>query len=136
MSGTGRDGTGRDGTGRDGPPARVRVTAPRSDVRRQQRPLTQEIDDQTELGSVYVRSLLWAQLRLAIGVLTVLGVSVGALPLLFTLAPEAMSRPLLGVPLAWFLLGFLVYPALLALGWAYVRRAERNERSFADMVER
>lgn len=122
-------------TDREPPPARVRVTAPRSDVRRQQRPLTQEIDDQTELGSVYVRSLLWTQLRLAIGVLAALGLSVGSLPLLFALAPGLLSRSLLGVPLAWTLLGFLVYPALLALGWVYVRRAEQNERSFADLVE-
>ena len=30
-------------------------------------------------------------------------------------------------------LGVLVYPLLLGLGW-FVRRAERNERDFADLV--
>ena len=31
-------------------------------------------------------------------------------------------------------LGVAVYPWLLVLGWAYVRRAERNERDFADLM--
>ena len=31
-------------------------------------------------------------------------------------------------------LGVLVYPLLLGLGWVFVRRAERNERDFADLV--
>ena len=33
------------------------------------------------------------------------------------------------------LLGVLVYPWLLALGWIYVRRAEANERDFVSLVE-
>jgi hypothetical protein len=42
----------------------------------------------------------------------------------------------LGMPLAWVILGFAAYPVLIGLGWVYVRTAERNERDFADMVER
>ena len=34
------------------------------------------------------------------------------------------------------LLGFVVYPVLIGLAWAYVRRAERNEDAFGDMVGR
>ena len=124
------------GTSEQPPPPRVRVTAPRADVRRRPQLLVQEIDEQTELGAVYVRSLLWAQLRLAAGILAAMGLTIGCLPLLFTLAPELLSRTFLGMPLTWGLLGFLVYPLLLLLGWVYVRRAERNERSFADLVER
>ncbi len=118
------------------PPPRVRVTAPRSDVRRRPQLLVQEIDEQTELGAVYVRSLLWAQLRLAVGVLAALALLIGGLPLLFTLAPQLLGRTVLGMPLTWGLLGFLVYPLLLLIGWIYVRRAERNERAFSDLVER
>jgi len=40
----------------------------------------------------------------------------------------------LGLPVPWLLLGVVVYPALLGLGWVYVRRAERNERDFAELV--
>ena len=32
------------------------------------------------------------------------------------------------------LLGILVYPVLVLLGWRYVRSAERNERDFADLM--
>ena len=43
---------------------------------------------------------------------------------------------MLGMPLPWVLLAFVVYPFLLLLGWLYVRAAERNERDFAEVVER
>ena len=53
---------------RRAPPARVRVTGPaRSGAALSQRCVS-EIDDQTELGEVYVRSLIRSQLRLALGV--------------------------------------------------------------------
>ena len=41
----------------------------------------------------------------------------------------------LGVPLAWLVLGGLVYPFLFLLGRSYVRRAERNEQDFAELVD-
>ena len=117
-------------------PPRVRVTSPRAGAgsRRTPRAVTTEIDAQTELGEVFLRSLMRAQLRLAAGVLAVIAVGVGGLPLLFRLAPELSAGPILGMPFAWGVLGFLVYPVLVALGWVYVRRAEANERTFVDMV--
>ena len=42
---------------------------------------------------------------------------------------------MIGVPLPWLLLGVLVHPWLVVLGWVYVRRAEAQERDFADLVE-
>lgn len=123
--------------GRPRPP-RVRVTSPRTTgpaTRRTHRPVTTEIDAQTELGTVYLRSLLRAQLRLAAGIIVLVATLVGGLPLFFHLAPRLSRTTVLGMPLAWGLLGFVVYPVMLAMGWAYVRRAERNERTFTDMVE-
>jgi hypothetical protein len=38
--------------------------------------------------------------------------------------------------LPWLLLGLVAYPFLAAVGWAYVRLAERTERDFTDLVER
>ena len=81
-----------------------------------------------------MRSLLREQLRLALGVLAVLGLTIGLLPLAFHLAPGLADVRLLGMPLGWLLLGVVVYPVLVALGWVYVRRAERNERDFAEIV--
>jgi hypothetical protein len=114
------------------PPDRVRVTGPPR--RRTPAARTADIDDETRLGGMYMGSLLREQLRLAVGILTVLGLTVGLLPLVFHLVPALSGLEVLGVPLAWVLLGVLVYPWLLVLGWVYVRRAERNERDFAELV--
>jgi hypothetical protein len=58
----------------------------------------------------------------------------GLLPLAFRLFPDLAGVEVLGVPLAWVLLGVLVYPWLVVLGWVYVHRAERNEGDFAELV--
>jgi len=36
---------------------------------------------------------------------------------------------------SWLLLGVLVYPFLLGLGWWHTRTAERVEQNFADHVQ-
>ena len=115
------------------PPRRVRVTSPPAG-RRRRTSVASEIDAQTELGEIYMRSLMRSQLRLALGTLVVLALTVGMLPLLFVAVPSVRTAALGGVPLPWLLLGFAVYPVLIALAWSYVRRAERNERSFQDLV--
>lgn len=120
-----------------GPPRRVRVTSPRTGAVRQRRlSIPSEIDAQTSLGEVYMSSLLRAQLRLAVLVLLAVGVLLGGLPLLFRVLPALVDVRVLGMPLTWALLAFAVYPFLLLVGWVYVRAAERNERDFADVVER
>ncbi len=119
------------------PPRRVRVTSPRTTARRSRaRSVRSEIDAETQLGEVYMRSLMRSQLRLALGFLALLAATVGMLPVLFTAVPQTRSLTVLGVPLPWLLLGLLVYPYLVLLGWWYVRRAERNEQAFSDLVER
>jgi hypothetical protein len=117
-------------------PRRVRVTGPRSTTGRPRRLSARyEIDAQTRVGEVYMRSLMRSQLRLALGIMTLLGASVASLPAIWELFPWLRSVHLLGVPLPWLLLAFLVYPCLVALGWLYVRQAERNEQAFADLVD-
>jgi hypothetical protein len=98
--------------------------------------VTQEIDDQTGVGDAYMHSLMRSQLRLALLVIGVLGVVVGSLPVLFVYVPGARDAAVFGIPLPWLVLGFLVYPVLLALGWFYVRQAERTELEFSELVER
>jgi len=119
------------------PPRRVRVTSPRTAAGSPRRvPVSSEIDAQTRLGEIYMSSLLRAQLRLAALVIVAVLVPVGGLPLWYLAFPGLDDVRVLGMPLAWVILGFAVYPYLLLLGWIYVRAAERNERHFADMVER
>ena len=115
------------------PPPRVRVRAPAAG-RPRRTTVSHEIDAQSAVGEVYMQSLVRSQLRLGLGVLTVLVVTVGALPLLFVLVPWLQHGRVFGVPIAWLLLGAGCYPVIILLGVVYVRRAERNERAFQDLV--
>jgi putative solute:sodium symporter small subunit len=119
-------------------PQRVRVTSPwteRPRLRPRRTPAS-EIDAQSEVGEIYLGTLLRAQLRLALSILLVLGLTIGLLPVLFLLVPALTSRHLFGMPLSWGILAFGCYPVLVLLAWRYVRLAERNERAFARVVER
>ena len=119
----------------DQPPPRVRVTGPprrRADVVRSAG--TREIDAETALGEVFMRSLLREQLMLAIRVLVALALTLGLVPLAFHLVPSLGDVHVGPVPLAWLLLGGLTYPWLLLLGWLYIRQSEANESDFADLV--
>ncbi len=114
------------------PPARVRVTGPA----RRPPPRTRagDVEEQTSLGGIYLGSLLRVQLALAARIVGTLALTVGSLPLVFHLAPGLSRVEVAGLPLAWLLLGVVVYPLLVLLGWTFVRRAERNERDFADLM--
>lgn len=115
---------------------RVRVVSPRtSAARTRTTSIASEIDEQTRLGEVYIVSLMRSQLRLAIGVLAVLAVTLGALPLLFHLVPAVGRVTLFGVPLPWLLLSVFAFAEIIALGWLYVRQAEKNEADFSDLLE-
>ncbi len=116
-------------------PTRVRVTGPprrRASVVRTVG--SREIDAGTEVGAVYMRSLLREQRRLAVRVLLVLTISVGGLPLLFRAWPALADARVLEIPIAWVLLGVLVYPWLVFLGWRFMRQAEQNESDFEALV--
>ena len=115
------------------PPARVRVTGPRHG-RPRRSTVVAEIDAQTVVGDIYIRSLLRSQLRLALAVLLTLLVTVGALPVVFHAWPALARRRVAGVPLEWLVLGACCYPVLVLLALLYVRRAERNERAFGELV--
>jgi hypothetical protein len=123
---------------RTAPPRRVRVTSPRMRATRRppSRSVTRDIDEQTVIGEVYMRSLVRAQLRLAVGVLVGFALALCGLPLLFALAPALRTEQVLGLPLPWLLLGVLAYPLIGLAAWTYVRAAERAERDFADLVGR
>lgn len=120
------------------PPRRVTVTSPRtSAVRRPPgRSALRALDEQDHVGELLVRSLVRAQLLLALRLLAVLAVLLGGLPLLFAVAPVTRDVQVLGLPFPWLVLGVLVYPAMVVGGLVYLRLAERNERDFTELVER
>lgn len=80
-------------------------------------------------------TLIRTQLRLG---LTTALVSLGLLalfPLLLATLPEISAVRVFGLPLQWAVLGVAVYPALLGVGWIYVRHAERVERDFTELMD-
>lgn len=119
-------------------PRRVVVTGPRArTVRRPPgRQGVRALDEQTVVGDLLVRSLVRAQLGLALRTGGMLALLLGGLPLLFALVPRTRDVVVLGLALPWLVLGVLVYPALLLAGWVHVRLAERDERDFVELVER
>src|SRR4051812_31427844 len=112
---------------------RVRVTHPRTTASRpaEDRPPAREIDELTMLGELYLASLMRSQRR------TAFGVCLGAIALLLSVALATAEFPgwrdisVIGIRLPWVLVGFAVYPVLVACGALAVRAAERNEREFA-----
>lgn len=120
----------------DPPLQRVRITHPRTEAVRRTptRATSREIDEQTQVGAVYMDSLIRSQRRLAVMVcLTITVVLVGT-AVLGALVPRFTQLRLLGVPLPWVVLGALVYPLLIAVAAYTVRKAERNERAFTELV--
>ncbi|WP_341718164.1 DUF485 domain-containing protein [Micromonospora sp. FIMYZ51] len=118
-------------------PARTRVVLAEVS-RRQHRPggTRTELTQQTRVGAALIHGLVRAQLALALQLSAVIMVTLGGLPLLFAVAPSVGQTTVLGVNLPWLLLGVLSFPFLVAVGWTYVRLAERNEQDFTDLVQR
>lgn len=114
-------------------PRRVTVTSPRTQAARRRYDwlLRRELHEHTPVGELYVRELMRGQLRLGLGVVVVLALITGGLPI--ALATGLDGVRVLGVPLAWPLLCGVVPLVLIGLTWQYVRRAERRERDFAAL---
>ena len=82
-----------------GPPQRVRVTSSRRwAVAPSARPIALELDEQTQLGGVYLGGLMRAQLRLSLLVLGTGAVILGGLPALMLLVPSTRTLSLWGLP--------------------------------------
>lgn len=94
-----------------------------------------EVQEQTEVGDAMIRGLVRAQLGLAIRLTVVVVGSLCAIPLLTTLFPALSDYSVWGIRLPWLVMGGAVYPLLLITGWVFVRRAERNEQDFTDLVD-
>lgn len=119
------------------PPERVRVTRTRRTADSEQpRTVRDEIAGESRLGATYVSSLVRAQLQLTLGVLALGLMTLGALPLIFALVPDMRSLSVLGIPVAWPLLGVVVYPAVVLIARWYTRSGERLEAEFNELVSR
>ncbi len=119
-------------------PQRVRVTSPRmsASLRPEVRPATREIDEQTEVGEVYLNALLRSVLRPALAVLSIVLIGLAGLPVFFLLLPDLAGHQVGPVTLAWLLLGVAVFPLLFVAAWWYVRTVERAELDFTEIMHR
>ncbi|WP_077489148.1 hypothetical protein [Sinomonas mesophila] len=141
-NGSGGDGDGGSGRGGNGSTGRsvdrsrrVRVTAPLSSAARapQTPSLSREVEEQSELGGVVLRSLMRSQLRLAAAVA---GAFLAAVLTVWALSSLAAQLPWLpGLPLVWLLVGALPYPAAVLCGVAYYRAATRTEQRYSELLE-
>ena len=95
-----------------------------------------DLAEQTPVGEALVKGLVRAQLALALRLSLVVVTGLGALPLLFAVAPGVGAIKILGVNLPWLVLGVFSFPFLVGVGWAYVRWAERNEQDFIAVIRR
>jgi hypothetical protein len=126
-----------DGDAADNGRRRTRVVLGEAAARRPHPdPARADLVEQTAVGEALVKGLVRAQLALALRLSLVVVTGLGALPLLFAVAPGVGRAKLLGVNLPWLLLGLLSFPFLVGVGWAYVRWAERNEQDFTAVINR
>lgn len=97
-------------------------------------PAADDLFEEDEYGRTLLSSLIRAQLGVTVSVLLPAGVLLCLYPLLAVLLPDLARATVLGIPLALVLLGGGIYPPLVLLGVFYVRRAERVERQFTDLL--
>ena len=132
MSGPGEQPEPAPSAGPD-PLPRVRVTAPRPGEPIAA-PAQHPSIERSDTATVYVRSLIRSQLRLAIICATGFVVSLGMLWLVLAAAPALDGITIAGAPVSWLLLAFGAYPAILAFAVIFIVASARNEAGFRSLV--
>jgi hypothetical protein len=118
------------------PPRRIVVRSADVVAVRRGRADGRAFDERGEYRDVLLQSLIRAQFGLTLGFIALaVGVLI-SLPLVFALVPSLADRHVFGLPLTLAVLGFAVFPVLVAIGASYVRLAERTERHFLDLVDK
>jgi hypothetical protein len=111
---------------------RVRVTAPRTAALPAND--TREAAQESEVGQVFVRSLIRSQLWLALVVAGGFLLVLCAFGLLAAVPGLADAR-VAGIPFDWLLLGAGIYPVIGLSASLYIRTAARNEAKYRDLAE-
>lgn len=113
------------------PRPRERVTAPEA-ITRVPRPTIGPLG----VDTIYVRSLVKSQLRLAIACAAGFVLLLAGFAFSFVLSPELDALIVMGVPVSWLMLGFGVYPLVIGVAVIYVRAARRNEAGYLSLSDR
>ena len=117
-----------------GPRVRVRVTAPRSGESHATATGHPDLV-RSDTETVYVRSLIRSQLRLAVVCAAGFVVSLGMLWLVLALAPGLDGVIVAGVPVSWLLLAFGGYPAIIAFALIFIVASSRNEAGYRSLMD-
>lgn len=124
-----------DADGAQNEPTRTRVTVQRDTTRvRGLRPV-RELAERTPVGDAYLRALMRTQLALALRLLVLLFSVLAGVPLLLLLDTKLRVYRVAGIPIGWLVIGGAFYPVFILFGAVYVRRAERNEAEFVELVK-
>jgi hypothetical protein len=86
-------------------------------------------------GRELLSSLMRAQAGVSLAVLLPAISLLALYPLLAVLLPSLANLEVVGLPLTLVILGGGIYPPLVLLGYWYVRRAERLEQRFAELLK-
>jgi len=86
-------------------------------------------------GRELLASLMRAQAGASLAVLLPAVSLLALYPLLAVLIPRLATLHVLGLPLTLIILGGGIYPPLVLLGFLYVRRAERLEQRFMELLK-
>jgi hypothetical protein len=86
-------------------------------------------------GRELLSSLMRAQAGASLAVLLPAITLLALYPLLAVLVPRLASLQVAGLPLTLIILGGGIYPPLVLLGYWYVRKAERLEQRFVELLK-
>ena len=122
------------------PPARVRVTAPRTggpaaSARPEARAPGGAGAPTSDIQGVYVRSLIRSQLRIGLVFAAGFAIATALFALALAFTPALDETFVAGVPVSWLLLAVGVYPLALTVAALYVRAASRNESRYRSLSQ-
>ncbi|MGV3713176.1 hypothetical protein [Pseudolysinimonas sp.] len=112
------------------PLPRVRVTAPRTATR-----LAAPRPGPGDPSTLYVRSLIRSQLRVALLAAGAFAIVLAAITAVLALVPEVRALTVVGIPIAWIVLGAGIYPIVLLIGALVVRATDRNEQRYRSLAD-
>jgi hypothetical protein len=109
--------------------------APRRPLDRSQSPARDDLYQPDAYGRELLSSLIRAQAGVSLAVLLPAISLLALYPLLAVLLPGLATFKVAGLPLTLIILGGGIYPPLVLLGYWYVRRSERLEQRFVELLK-
>lgn len=88
-----------------------------------------------DVGVIYLRTLIRAQLRLAIACCVGFVATMTTAAVLIATMPTLHDTYVFGVPWSWALQAYGMYPLIFLFAVIYVRSAARNEHRYRSLEE-